>query len=131
VKVEVPAIVGVPEMVLPVKVSSAGRLPAVIDQVYGLVPPVASRFAEYGTVVVPAASDAVVTVTGVVIVIERSLVDVRPAVSVARTVKLAVPAAVGVPEMVLPDKVSPAGRLPAVIDQVYVPVPPVAVRSAE
>jgi hypothetical protein len=48
-------------------------------------------------------------------------------------VKLDVPLAVGVPEMipVVASRVSPAGRLPAVIDQVYGEVPPLACREFE
>jgi hypothetical protein len=43
-------------------------------------------------------------------------------------VKLKVPLVVGVPDMVplVAARVSPAGRLPEVIDQVYAGVPPVA-----
>ncbi len=42
---KLPFAVGVPEMrpVLEARVSPAGRLPEVIDQVYGVVPPVAAR----------------------------------------------------------------------------------------
>jgi hypothetical protein len=45
VKLKVPLVVGVPEItpVLDARLSPAGRLPALIDQVYGVVPPVASR----------------------------------------------------------------------------------------
>jgi hypothetical protein len=44
--------------------------------------------------------------------------------------KLAVPTAVGVPEMtpLLGAKLRPVGRVPEVMDQVYGPVPPVALR---
>jgi hypothetical protein len=48
-------------------------------------------------------------------------------------VKLKVPGAVGVPETmpVVAPRVSPVGRLPAVIDQLYGEVPPVACRPFE
>ncbi len=48
--------------------------------------------------------------------------------SVTVTVKLEVPLAVGVPEMmpVDGDRLRPAGRVPEVIDQVYGDVPPLA-----
>jgi hypothetical protein len=48
--------------------------------------------------------------------------------SVAVAVRLNVPEAVGVPEMIPVDaaKLSPAGRLPALIDQAYGDVPPFA-----
>jgi len=51
--------------------------------------------------------------------------------TVAVTVK--VPEVVGVPETrpVVPPRLSPAGRLPAVMDQLYGPVPPVACRPFE
>ena len=56
---------------------------------------------------------------------------VRPWLSVAVTVKLKPPAAVGVPLM-LPalDSVNPAGRLPPVTANVYGPMPPLAVRMS-
>ena len=53
--------------------------------------------------------------------------------SVTVTVKLDVPLAVGVPE-IKPDEgemLSPAGRLPAVTDQLYGEVPPLACREFE
>jgi hypothetical protein len=50
--------------------------------------------------------------------------------SVAVTVKLVVPAAVGVPEMAEPLKLSPAGKLPVVALQLIVPVPPEAASPA-
>ena len=52
------------------------------------------------------------------------------AVSVALTVKFVVPDAVGVPLMVLPFSVRPAGRAPLTL-QVKVPVPPVALSDCE
>lgn len=53
--------------------------------------------------------------------------------SVTVVVKLYVPVADGVPEImpVVAARVSPAGRLPAVIDQVYDGVPPLAVIELE
>lgn len=50
--------------------------------------------------------------------------------SVAVTVKVVAPTAVGVPEMAAPLKLSPAGRLPLVTLQVIVPVPPEEVSDA-
>lgn len=48
--------------------------------------------------------------------------------SLTATVKMPVPVAVGVPEIrpVDEDRLSPAGRLPLEIDQVYGVVPPIA-----
>jgi len=48
VKLKVPAVVGVPEMapVLALRVRPGGRVPVEIDQVYGVVPPLAVSVAE-------------------------------------------------------------------------------------
>ena len=53
--------------------------------------------------------------------------------SVAVTVKLLVAAVVGVPEIapVLDESVRTAGRVPALTDQLYGAVPPVAASAAE
>lgn len=53
--------------------------------------------------------------------------------SVTVAVKLDIPLAAGVPEIrpVLAAKVRPAGRLPAVMDQVYGEAPPLACREFE
>jgi len=51
--------------------------------------------------------------------------------SATRTVKFEVPDAEGVPAMLAPDSVNPAGRLPEAIDQVYGAVPPLADRVWE
>ena len=50
--------------------------------------------------------------------------------SVAVTVKGTVPAAVGVPEMPEPLKLSPAGKFPLLTLQLIVPVPPEAAKAA-
>lgn len=60
--------------------------------------------------------------------IDRSLVAVRPAVSVARIVKLKVPDVVGVP-LIFPEfavSASPPGSDPLLMAHVYEPEPPVA-----
>ena len=48
VKFEVPAVVGVPVIapVDPFNVKPAGKLPAIVAHVYGVVPPAATRVAE-------------------------------------------------------------------------------------
>ena len=56
---------------------------------------------------------------------------VCPVESFAWTVKLDVPAVVGVPLMVLPFSDKPAGREPEVMDQIYGAVPPVAASVPE
>jgi hypothetical protein len=67
------------------------------------------------------------------IVIEVALVSDSPALSVTLTEKLNVPDAVGVPDSspVEVFRVTPAGRLPEVIDQVNGLVPPVTVSWSE
>jgi hypothetical protein len=127
VKLDVPLVVGVPEIipVVAARVSPAGRLPAVIDQVYAGVPPVADMGLEYAVVAVPPGSEAEIVNAGGVgaaTTIERvtDLVCAGLPASVTVAVKLDVPLAVGVPEIspVLAPKASPAGRLPALMDQV-------------
>jgi hypothetical protein len=85
-------------------------------------------FVAEGTEDVPSTRDVVVTA------IDRltDLVCAGFSASVTVAVKLAVPLVVGVPAMipVAGTRVSPAGRLPVVIDQLYGPVPPVALRVA-
>jgi len=74
---------------------------------------------------VPSASDEVVIdgATGAgEITMLRALV-LSPAVLDALTVKLEVPVVVGVPLIVAPDKVNPAGKLPLTILHVIGPVP--------
>jgi hypothetical protein len=64
--------------------------------------------------------------------IEKEPVADPEPVSVTLTVKLGFPAAVGVPE-IWPDELrfSPAGNEPDAIDQLYVPVPPLACSVCE
>ncbi len=60
VTVEVPAVVGVPEMTpVPALIVRPAGSP-VADQLYGGVPPTALTVAEYAVAAVPAGSDAVV-----------------------------------------------------------------------
>ena len=61
VKLLVPEVVGVPEIVPPVeRVNPAGRVPDTTDHLYGGVPPVAASVALYATFCVPFGSDVVV-----------------------------------------------------------------------
>ena len=64
-------------------------------------------------------------------VIDNACVAVAFALSVTFTVKLLVPAALGVPEIVDPVSVSPAGSDPVAIDHVYGVVPPPPFNPAE
>src|SRR5574342_517999 len=66
-KLYVPAVVGVPEMT-PVPLLSdrpAGSEPLEIDQVYGVVPPLAVNVPEYDTPMVPPGIAVLVIVSGV------------------------------------------------------------------
>jgi hypothetical protein len=128
VKLNVPAVVGVPEMV-PVElsmVSPGGSDPLAIDQLYGGVPPVTATVAEYGTPTVPLGREVVVMSPlepPAETTIERSAVAVRAVgvvESVTVTVKSEVPAAVGVPEMapLEASRLSPAESDPVVTVQV-------------
>jgi len=131
VKLAVPVPVGVPEMV-PVAAASdnpAGKEPTVMDQVKGVVPPVAASVVLYAAPFVPAGSGDAVEMAGTALMVKtNACAVVAEAASVRVTVKFAIPAVVGVPEMtpVAAASVSPAGSNPALIDQVYGVVPPVA-----
>ena len=82
------------------------------------MPPLADKVAEYGDPTVPAASEVVVTCNceGLT-VMESGFVAVVPELSLTWTVKLPVPAVVGVPEIVLPLIPNPAGSAPLLTDQ--------------
>jgi hypothetical protein len=58
VKLDVPLVVGVPEItpLLGARLSPAGRLPEVIDHLYGAAPPLALRAVEKGVPEVPEGS---------------------------------------------------------------------------
>jgi hypothetical protein len=65
VKVEEPAVVGVPESVPPLlRLRPAGKLPEAMLQEYGVRPPDAARVVEYAVPAVPLGSEAVVIETG-------------------------------------------------------------------
>jgi len=82
------------------------------------VPPLADKVAEYGDPTVAAARDVVVTCNWEgLTVIESGLVAMAPELSLTWTVKLPVPAVVGVPEIVLPLIPNPAGSAPLLTDQ--------------
>ena len=85
------------------------------------MPPVAARVVVYATFCVAFGRVAVVTLGGGTTTVKlRACVAVRAFTSLTCTVKLVVPALVGVPEMapVPALRVNPAGRLPTVTDQV-------------
>ena len=81
------------------------------------MPPLADKVAEYADPTVPAASEVVVTCNWEgLTVMESGFFAVVPKLSVTWTVKLLAPAVVGVPEIVLPLMLSPAGRVPLLTD---------------
>ena len=126
VRLEVPGAVGVPLTVQPLSVRPAGSVPDVIEQLYGVVPPLAPIVALYTTPTVPSGSELVsVNAAGLMTMVSGPVVDcVGDSESVAFTVTVEVPAVVGVPLTVQPLMLSPAGRVPAVIVQAYGEVPP-------
>jgi hypothetical protein len=119
--VAVPVLVGVPEITPPLEsVSPAGRLPDASDHVYAGVPPVALNVVLYElpTMPAPRLSERTASPEG------TTVIDICPEadcagdpLSFTETVNVAVPLAVGVPEIAPAlDSVSPAGKLPDASD---------------
>ena len=127
VKLDVPAVVGVPVIapVVPFKFKPVGRLPLAIAHVIGVVP-VALSVWLYALFAVPSGSEAVVIVGGAATTMLRELVPF-PAEFVALTENVNVPIVVGVPEItpVVSFKIRPAGSVRLDIDHV-IGVDPVA-----
>ncbi|HEY3838650.1 MAG TPA: hypothetical protein VGL72_18860, partial [Bryobacteraceae bacterium] len=131
-KLDGPAALGVPDMVPPERLNPAGRDPVDSDHVYGGDPPVALSACEYATPVVPGGNeDVVIFRAGVLIVNDNWAVAETDALSVTFTVKLDDAAAVGVPDMVPPERLNPGGRDPVDSDHVYGGDPPVALSACE
>jgi hypothetical protein len=137
VNVEAPTAEGVPEIAPEalLRLSPVGSFPEVTDQVTGGSPPLAARPTMYAVLTWAAGSEAVVMVRAAVIAIESFTLAVSAVgvlESVAVTVKLSFPAAVGVPVMapVPPFRVRPSGRLPELTVQVSGTVPPAAASVA-
>ena len=114
VKLEEPAVVGVPEITPPeLIVRPAGRLPELVVQLYGVAPPVAAKDWLYATPTCPPGNELVVIASPELTVIDRDWVAVWLALSDTFTTKPEAPAVVGVPEITPPELIdSPAGRLP-------------------
>jgi hypothetical protein len=132
VTVALPAVVGTPLTTHALSDRPAGSVP-VIEQEYGDVPPLAVIVELYATPTVPLGS-VLVSESGVgamVIVSLALTLCVGELVSVTFTVTVEVSAVVGVPVTAQPDKASPAGRVPLVMEQAYGVVPPVAEIVAE
>src|SRR5260370_15052766 len=102
-----------------------GSVPAFTDQVYGVVPPVAVIVSLYGTPTTADGGGLKVTDTPAAIVRLVAWVALCPFASVTFTVKLYVPATVGVP-LRFPLLVSdtPGGSEPLATDQVNGLTPP-------
>lgn len=122
VKFEVPLAVGVPEITPALDSNKpAGSFPEGSDHVKPGVPPFALSCAAYEDPITPAPSGVELTLSPLgalcvaVTTIEYVAVLLRNLIaeSVAVTLKVEVPTAIGVPEITPPfDSVSPAGRLP-------------------
>jgi len=108
VNVNVPAVVGVPEMMLLsfpdefwVNTSPGGNCPAVIDQTKGRHPPLLKKLAEYAVPTVPGARVelwlVITSRSGGSIPMLNVLVAVSPALSWTWTVNVVVWTVVGVP----------------------------------
>ena len=126
VKLNVPVVVGVPDIVpLVERVNPVGRLPFAIAQFMGVVP-VAVRVLLYAVPVMPSGSVVVVMVGGIItafIVMDKAFVSF-PALFVALAVKLNVPAVVGVPDIIpVAESDKPVGKLPTDTVQVMGAVP--------
>jgi hypothetical protein len=104
----------------------AGKVPLAALQVMVPTPPLDCKLALYAVLTTPLGRAVVVTVSWGLMVMLSDWFAVCGGVpeSVAVTVKLVTPAAVGVPEMLDPLRLNPAGRLPVVKLQLIVPVPP-------
>ena len=125
----VPVIAPVPELML----NPVGRAPAEIDQTNGVVPPLVAGVCEYAAPTVALASDVVVMDGNAATTIDSAFVSNAPTLSSMRTVKFAVPVAVGEP-VIAPVPLfnaRPEGNAPEEIDQVLGAVPPVDATDCE
>jgi hypothetical protein len=130
---KLPTADGVPVMDPPLlSVSPLGNAPAMIEYVYGVVPPVETSVVEYAVPTCPLGNEAVLSTSGAgLIVTEYCCVATCAPESVALTVKVLDWAVVGVPEktpaLLI---VIPVGSAPAEIVQVTGAVPPLNVMEA-
>ena len=131
VKFQVPITSGVPEItpVVGSRVKPGGSEPSASDQVNVPVPPDAVMPAENGVPTAEPGSRGPPIVGAAATVTDSDWVATAPAPSVTWSVKVDVPAAVGVPVIspVEGSTARPAGRVPPVTDHVGLPVPPVTV----
>jgi hypothetical protein len=135
VKLDVPVPVGVP-LITPVDAtrdSPAGSDPELIDQLYGVMPPVAVNVVLYAVPCVAPGRPVLVTVkvAAANTSSETAAVAVLLSASVTANVKSLIPVPVGVPEISEGPsffRMSPAGRVPELSEKLYGLTPPVAVR---
>ena len=129
VKVATPAAVGVPPITPTVVliVIPLGSAPLAIAQVIGVLPET-PRVCKYGVPTWAAGSGEVVRIEGGPLTVRLSCLDPLPKALVAVTVKVATPAAVGVPltRPVEAFNVSPAGKAPPVTAHVMGVLPEAA-----
>ena len=133
VKLTAPAVVGVPDMAPEELIlNPGGKLPVVTLQAMVPTPPLLCKLSEYAVLTTPFGRAAVVIASWGLMVMLRACFTLCGGLpeSVAVTVKLDVPALVGVPEMAEPLTVNPAGNVPAVTLQLMAPVPPEAASEA-
>jgi hypothetical protein len=118
VKLFVPVEVGIPLIspVLAFRLSPAVSVPLMMLQLSGSLPPVAANVWLYAVLIVPFAKDVVVTTRGSYTPMLNAWLAVAPFASWTCTVKLLVPATVGVPLIAPVDvfKVNPVGSVPTV-----------------
>jgi hypothetical protein len=136
VKEEVPVVVGLP-LICPAlfKLRPAGKEPALTAQVYGLVPPLADKVAEYAVPVWPFGNEDVLIcrVPPVTVMLRLTVALCAGELeSLTLTVNEEFPTLVGVPVISPPLlRLRPVGKDPDDIDQVRGAVPPEAVNATE
>lgn len=92
-KVEAPAVVGVPVIILPFRFKPAGKLPDCNEKAYEPLPPVADNIAVYETNVKPLTSDA-----GLTVMVPQPTLSVKLASVVAEQLSVALTTIVWLPK---------------------------------
>lgn len=119
VKVDDPTVVGVPDMTPRKRLSPGGSDPLAINQVNGGDPPDTLSPCEYAVPTEAGGSEEVVMLrTGALIANDTAAVAVADMLSVTLRTKLEEPVATGVPLIIPPVRLSPAGSDPLPSDHV-------------
>jgi hypothetical protein len=119
VNVDDPTVVGVPDMTPRARLSPGGSDPVAIAQVYGGDPPDTLSPCEYGVPTEPGGKAEVAMLrTGALISSDRAAVAKADMLSVTLREKLEEPAATGVPLIIPPARLKPAGSDPLAIENV-------------